>query len=111
MIWEWFYKSPIIEVKLFKNLQFSRCERMMFILGLMYFASLVMMPLFLQSLMGYTAESAGLVLSGGGVLLLLADAGCGRSFIEGAGALPDSVRLARAGDRHVCIPVSVWIWT
>jgi DHA2 family multidrug resistance protein len=29
-----------------------------------------MMPLFLQSLMGYTAESAGLVLSGGGVLLL-----------------------------------------
>ena len=29
------------------------------------------MPLFLQSLMGYTAESAGLVLSGGGVLLLL----------------------------------------
>ncbi len=29
-----------------------------------------MMPLFLQSLMGYTAESAGLVLSGGGLLLL-----------------------------------------
>jgi hypothetical protein len=30
-----------------------------------------MMPLFLQTLMGYTAESAGLVLSGGGVLLLV----------------------------------------
>jgi DHA2 family multidrug resistance protein len=29
-----------------------------------------MMPLFLQSLLGYTAQSAGLVLSGGGVLLL-----------------------------------------
>jgi DHA2 family multidrug resistance protein len=28
------------------------------------------MPLFLQSLMGYTAESAGLVLSGGGLMLL-----------------------------------------
>jgi len=36
----------------------------------MLFSSLVMMPLFLQSLMGYTAESAGLVLSGGGLLLL-----------------------------------------
>ena len=43
---------------------------MMFILGLMLFASLVMMPLFLQSLLGYTAESAGFVLSGGGLLLL-----------------------------------------
>lgn len=29
-----------------------------------------MMPLYLQTLMGYTAESAGLVLSGGGLLLL-----------------------------------------
>jgi MFS transporter, DHA2 family, multidrug resistance protein len=29
-----------------------------------------MMPLFLQSLLGYSAESAGLVLSGGGLLLL-----------------------------------------
>jgi DHA2 family multidrug resistance protein len=44
---------------------------MMFVLGLMLFSSLVMMPLFLQSLLGYTAESAGLVLSGGGLLLLV----------------------------------------
>jgi len=42
----------------------------MFVLGIMLFSSLVMMPLFLQTLLGYTAESAGLVLSGGGVLLL-----------------------------------------
>jgi len=36
----------------------------------MLFSSLVMMPQYLQTLMGYTAESAGLVLSGGGLLLL-----------------------------------------
>jgi DHA2 family multidrug resistance protein len=70
VIWEWFYKHPIIEVRLFKNLNFLASNGMMFILGLMLFASLVMMPLFLQSLLGYTAESAGLVLSGGGLLLL-----------------------------------------
>ncbi len=70
VIWEWFYKHPIIEVRLFKNLNFLAANGMMFVLGLMLFASLVMMPLFLQSLMGYTAESAGLVLSGGGLLLL-----------------------------------------
>jgi DHA2 family multidrug resistance protein len=43
---------------------------MMFVLGIVLFSSLVMMPLFLQTLLGYTSESAGLVLSGGGLLLL-----------------------------------------
>jgi DHA2 family multidrug resistance protein len=70
VLWEWFYKQPIIDVHLFKNLNFLSANGMMFVLGIMLFASLVMMPLFLQSLMGYTAELAGLVLSGGGLLLL-----------------------------------------
>jgi len=70
VIWEWFYKNPIVDVRLFRNLNFLGANGMMFVLGLMLFSSLVMMPLFLQSLMGYTAESAGLVLSGGGLLLL-----------------------------------------
>ena len=70
VIWEWFYKSPIVEVRLFRNLNFLAANGMMFVLGIMLFSSLVMMPLFLQSQMGYTAESAGLVLSGGGLLLL-----------------------------------------
>jgi DHA2 family multidrug resistance protein len=70
VLWEWFYKEPIIDVHLFKNLNFLSANGMIFMLGLMLFASLVMMPLFLQSLLGYTAESAGLVLSGGGLLLL-----------------------------------------
>jgi DHA2 family multidrug resistance protein len=71
VIWEWFYKNPIVEVRLFNNLNFLGANAMMFVLGLMLFSSLVMMPLFLQTLVGYTAESAGLVLSGGGLLLLL----------------------------------------
>ena len=70
VIWEWFYKHPVIDVRLFKNLNFLAANGMMFILGVVLFASLVMLPLFLQSLLGYTAQSAGLVLSGGGLLLL-----------------------------------------
>jgi len=70
VIWEWFHKDPIIDVHLFRSLNFLGANFMMFILGIMLFSSLVMMPLFLQTLMGYTAESAGLVLSGGGLLLL-----------------------------------------
>jgi DHA2 family multidrug resistance protein len=70
VIWEWFHKTPIIEVRLFKNLNFLGANGMMFMLGVMLFSSLVMMPLFLQTLLGYTSENAGLVLSGGGLLLL-----------------------------------------
>jgi len=70
VIWEWFYKHPIVEVRLFKNFNFLGANFMMFILGIMLFSSLVMMPLYLQTLMGYTAESAGMVLSGGGLVLL-----------------------------------------
>ena len=71
VFWEWFHKNPIIEVKLFRNLNFLGANAMMFILGIMLFSSLVMMPLFLQTLLGYTSELAGLVLSGGGVVLLV----------------------------------------
>jgi MFS transporter, DHA2 family, multidrug resistance protein len=70
VIWEWFRKDPIIDVHMFKNLNFLGANFMMFVLGIMLFSSLVMMPLYLQTLMGYTAESAGLVLSGGGLILL-----------------------------------------
>ena len=69
VIWEWFSKNPVVDVRMFKNLNFLSANGMMFVLGIMLFSSLVMMPLFLQSLLGYTAESAGLVLSGGGLLL------------------------------------------
>jgi len=70
ILWEWFQKNPIVEVRLFKNLNFLGANLMIFIVGIMLFSSLVMMPLFLQTLLGYTSESAGLVLSGGGLVLL-----------------------------------------
>jgi DHA2 family multidrug resistance protein len=71
VIREWFYTAPIIDVRLFKSFNFAMSNMMMFILGLSLFSSLVMMPQFLQTLLGYTAESAGLVLSGSGLVLLL----------------------------------------
>jgi DHA2 family multidrug resistance protein len=72
VIWEWFSKHPIIEVRLFKSFNYLSSNLMMFTLGILLFSSLVMMPLFLQTLLGYTAELAGFVLSGGGVVLVIA---------------------------------------
>jgi DHA2 family multidrug resistance protein len=71
VIWEWYQKAPIVDVRLFKNFNFASSNLMMFTLGIMLFASLVMMPLFLQTLMGYTSQVAGLAISGGGLALLI----------------------------------------
>jgi DHA2 family multidrug resistance protein len=72
IVWEWFYKDRIIEIRLFKSFNYFSANIMMFALGILLFSSLVLMPQFLQTLLGYTAELAGLVLSGGAVVLLLA---------------------------------------
>ena len=70
VIWEWFQKSPIIDVRMFKSFNFASANLMMFTLGILLFSALVLMPQFLQTLVGYTSELAGLALSAGGFVLL-----------------------------------------
>ena len=70
VIWELYSKNPVIDVRLFKNLNYTGACVMIFMLGVLLFSSLVLMPQFLQTLLGYTAQTAGLVLTGGAVLLL-----------------------------------------
>ncbi len=70
VIWEWYQKAPIIDVRMFKSFNFASSSLMMFMLGIMLFSSLVLMPQFLQTLLGYTSELAGLALSAGGLVLL-----------------------------------------
>jgi len=72
VVWEWFRKDPVIDIRLFKKFNYLSANLMMFTLGILLFSSLVLMPQFLQSLLGYTAQLAGLVLSGGAVVLLIA---------------------------------------
>src|SRR6202140_5212939 len=71
VVWEWFHKAPIIDVRMFKSFDFASSSLMMFTLGILLFSSLVLMPQFLQTLVGYTSELAGLALSAGGVVLLI----------------------------------------
>jgi DHA2 family multidrug resistance protein len=71
VIWEWYQKTPIIDVRMFKSFNFASASLMMFMLGIMLFSSLVLMPQFLQTLLGYTSELAGFALSAGGLVLLI----------------------------------------
>jgi len=71
VIWEWYAKAPIIDVKMFRNFNFASASLMLFMLGILLFSSLVLMPQFLETLLGYTSELAGLALSAGGLVLLI----------------------------------------
>ena len=70
VIWEWRHKDPIVDVRLFRNFNFATTNVMFLVLGAALFSSTVLMPQLLQTLMGYTAEEAGLVLSVGAVAIL-----------------------------------------
>jgi MFS transporter, DHA2 family, multidrug resistance protein len=70
VIWEWYQKAPIIDVRMFKSFNFASANLMMFTLGILLFSALVLMPQFLQTLVGYTSQLAGLALSAGGLVLL-----------------------------------------
>jgi MFS transporter, DHA2 family, multidrug resistance protein len=71
VVWEWFRRDPIIDVRMFKSFNFAAANLMMFMMGFMLFSTLVLIPEFLQTLLGYTAELAGLALFAGGVVLLV----------------------------------------
>ena len=60
-----------MDVRLFKNVNFAMASVMMFMVGAISFATTVLMPQYLQTLMGYTAETAGMVLSAAAVVLLI----------------------------------------
>jgi MFS transporter, DHA2 family, multidrug resistance protein len=71
VIWELRVKQPILDIRLFKNLNFATASLMMFMVGAASFSTTVLMPQFLQTLLGYTARSAGMVLSAAAIILLI----------------------------------------
>lgn len=70
-LWEWYERDPIVDVRLLRNRNFGTAVFFSFILGMVLFGSTVLIPEFLQSSLGYTAEQAGMALSMGGVALML----------------------------------------
>jgi MFS transporter, DHA2 family, multidrug resistance protein len=71
LINEIFSDRPIVDLRLFKDRTFSSGCVVMFFVFINLFGSIVLLPIFLQSLMGYTAYDAGLVLGPGGIATLL----------------------------------------
>jgi DHA2 family multidrug resistance protein len=70
ILWEWSQEHPIVDVRLFTKFNFATSSVMFFVVGMILFSGTVLMPQFLETLMGYTAQDAGLVLSVAALVLL-----------------------------------------
>jgi DHA2 family multidrug resistance protein len=69
--WEWRRKDPLINLRLFRFKNFAICCFLMMLVGGVLNANTVLQPQFMQQLLGWTATTAGLALTAGGVTLLI----------------------------------------
>jgi DHA2 family multidrug resistance protein len=69
-LWEWHQKDPIVDVRLLRNRNFGIAVGFSFVLGTVLFGSTVLIPQFMQTSLGYTAERAGMALSASGIVLM-----------------------------------------
>ena len=70
IFWEWKQKDPIIDLHLFRDRNFGISNLLMFMLGLALLASTLLLPLFMQTMLGYTAQQSGLALMLGGFAIM-----------------------------------------
>src|SRR5580693_5791400 len=71
IVWEWRHKEPVVDLKMLKDRNFAISTIAMFFLGFVLYSSTVLIPQFLQEMLGYTAELAGKALSPGGAVIML----------------------------------------
>jgi DHA2 family multidrug resistance protein len=69
--WEWRQKSPLINLKVFRFKNFAICCFLMMLVGGVLNANTVLQPQFMQQLLGWTATTAGMALTAGGIALLV----------------------------------------
>jgi MFS transporter, DHA2 family, multidrug resistance protein len=70
VFWEIRQTDPMIDFRMLGERNFGISCLLMFMLGLLLFGSTVLLPLFLQTLMGYSATTSGMVLSPGGLVTM-----------------------------------------
>lgn len=69
--WELRQKDPVIELHLLGERNFAISTFMMFMLGFILYGSTMLLPLFLQTMLGYTATQSGMALSPGGIVIMV----------------------------------------
>jgi DHA2 family multidrug resistance protein len=71
VIWELRVEHPVVNLHVFKFRNFGPATGLIFMLGVALYGSMVLLPLFLQNLLGYSAMQSGLAMSPGGIGTLI----------------------------------------
>ncbi len=69
--WEWRHDDPVVELTLLRERNFAIANVLYFLFAFGLFGSTVLIPEMLQTLFGYTATDAGLVLGPGAAVITL----------------------------------------
>ena len=70
IVWEMREPNPVLNLRLLKNRNLAVSNLLMFTLGAVLYGTTVLIPQFLQTVMGYTAQLAGEALSPGGFVIM-----------------------------------------
>ena len=70
VVWELEQDNPIVDLRMFQRRSFAVANLLMLTLGVALFGSTVLLPQYLQVLMGYSAQQAGMALSPGGLVVI-----------------------------------------
>jgi DHA2 family multidrug resistance protein len=70
IIWEFVTPNPIVDLPLLKKFNFGFTNVVMFAVGFILFGTTQLLPQYTQTLMGYDATRAGLVISPGGFAVM-----------------------------------------
>jgi DHA2 family multidrug resistance protein len=62
---------PILDLRLFLRRNVGMTQLVMFMVGVSLYSSTVLIPQFLQEIMGYSARQAGMAVSSGGLVLMI----------------------------------------
>ena len=95
--------EPVVELRIFKNRTFTTGTLMMSIQMFAFYGSIVLISLYAQKTMGYTAYQAGLIVASGAVMSVIAMPLAGRllTYVDpriliGTGALVSGYGMLRA---------------
>ena len=102
IVWELRVREPIVRLKVFLNRNFAVGTFLIAAVGVALYSAITLIPIFLQTLMGYTALESGLAVSTRGVGALLAMPVVG--FVTGK---VDFRKLIGSG--FLLVAVSLWI--
>lgn len=69
-VWELRHHDPILNLRLLRDRNLAACTLLYFLFGFAFYGSMVILPMFLQGMLGYTATLSGMAVSPGGLVMI-----------------------------------------